>query len=75
MFLVDKYTILNNEHIFFHKLIYNNLIIGYNLDNYKYDLKKFNNLCLKKKYTKLINFDKTRNKIFDLSEGLKTSKS
>ena len=39
MFLIDKYNIDKIDNVILHKDIYSKLLIGYNVDNKKYDLK------------------------------------
>lgn len=65
MFLIDKYSVNNYINIFFHQNVYKNLIIGYNLENCKYNLKKLDFYIKKNKIYKLLNFKFIKNKIFN----------
>jgi replication factor C subunit 3/5 len=70
MFLIDKYNINKIDNIILHKDIYSKLIIGYNIDNRKYDMNELKTIIDNENYSDLSKFHLSKLKIYDNYEAM-----
>ena len=68
MFLIDKYNIDKIDNVILHKDIYSKLLIGYNVDNKKYDLNELKTIIDNKNYSDLRKFHLSKLKIYKVQQ-------